>query len=208
MAFCDGSVRFVTNGISTSTWQALGTTQGGEPLKDLIIDAAQFGRPAPPAGGGFGSILHLPYGPRVCKKCERFFGFSLWRGSAAAVSAGWRSPRASGGRCPARSAFRGQPLENGSITFLSISPPGPAGAPWSATRRCSPLPAEMGLEPGVYRVSIKALKGTVPQTPAEIAGQATPVALEPIPPEYNVDTRLTVEVTSGGPNHFQLKRLD
>jgi prepilin-type N-terminal cleavage/methylation domain-containing protein len=31
-ALCDGGVRFIANGISTSTWQALGTTQGGEPL--------------------------------------------------------------------------------------------------------------------------------------------------------------------------------
>jgi hypothetical protein len=27
---CDGSVRFIVNGILPSTWQALSTTQGGE----------------------------------------------------------------------------------------------------------------------------------------------------------------------------------
>jgi prepilin-type N-terminal cleavage/methylation domain-containing protein/prepilin-type processing-associated H-X9-DG protein len=32
VALCDGSVRFVTNGISQSTWQALGTASNGEVL--------------------------------------------------------------------------------------------------------------------------------------------------------------------------------
>ncbi len=35
--FCDGSVHFITNSIIPATWQALGTTSGGEP-----INASQF----------------------------------------------------------------------------------------------------------------------------------------------------------------------
>ncbi len=34
VALCDGSVRFVTNGILAATWQALSTTQGGEVFGD------------------------------------------------------------------------------------------------------------------------------------------------------------------------------
>jgi prepilin-type N-terminal cleavage/methylation domain-containing protein/prepilin-type processing-associated H-X9-DG protein len=32
--FCDGSVHFISNGISTSTWEALGTMNGGEVIGD------------------------------------------------------------------------------------------------------------------------------------------------------------------------------
>jgi prepilin-type N-terminal cleavage/methylation domain-containing protein/prepilin-type processing-associated H-X9-DG protein len=35
--FCDGSVHFITNGIDLFTWQALGSTNGGEP-----INASQY----------------------------------------------------------------------------------------------------------------------------------------------------------------------
>jgi prepilin-type N-terminal cleavage/methylation domain-containing protein/prepilin-type processing-associated H-X9-DG protein len=34
-AMCDGSVHFVSNSISLKTWQALGTTNGGEPVGDF-----------------------------------------------------------------------------------------------------------------------------------------------------------------------------
>jgi prepilin-type processing-associated H-X9-DG protein len=33
-AFCDGSVRFITNGVPAATWQALSTTNGGEVIGD------------------------------------------------------------------------------------------------------------------------------------------------------------------------------
>jgi prepilin-type processing-associated H-X9-DG protein len=34
VALCDGSVRFVSNNIAWPTWQALGTSRGGEPVGD------------------------------------------------------------------------------------------------------------------------------------------------------------------------------
>jgi hypothetical protein len=34
MALCDGSVRFVSNGIALPTWRALGSRNGGEVLGD------------------------------------------------------------------------------------------------------------------------------------------------------------------------------
>jgi prepilin-type processing-associated H-X9-DG protein len=34
VVLCDGSVRFVTNGIAWATWQALGTSRGGEVVGD------------------------------------------------------------------------------------------------------------------------------------------------------------------------------
>jgi prepilin-type processing-associated H-X9-DG protein len=34
VALCDGSVRFVENGIALDTWRALSTTRGGEVIGD------------------------------------------------------------------------------------------------------------------------------------------------------------------------------
>ena len=34
-ALCDGSVRFITNSIEAATWQAIGTSYGGESVKDF-----------------------------------------------------------------------------------------------------------------------------------------------------------------------------
>jgi prepilin-type processing-associated H-X9-DG protein len=33
--FCDGSLRFINDAIAPATWQALSTTQGGEPVSDF-----------------------------------------------------------------------------------------------------------------------------------------------------------------------------
>ena len=36
---CDGSIRFVTDTIALATWQALGTTEGGEAVRRILVSA-------------------------------------------------------------------------------------------------------------------------------------------------------------------------
>jgi hypothetical protein len=98
--------------------------------------------------------------------------------------------------------WKGQPLEYGSVTFLTSSgPPGPVGGALIRAGRYD-IPASQGLEPGTYRVAISwpGPGGTL--TAEEKAAGASPRAKERIPPQYNDDSRLTVEVQARGTNRF------
>ena len=98
--------------------------------------------------------------------------------------------------------FQGRPLEQGSITFLTTS--GPPGPVCGALIRAGhyEVPAAQGLEPGTYRVTFSAPVPGGTQTPEEIAAGASPRGKETIPPEYNADSKLTVEVKADGANQF------
>jgi hypothetical protein len=98
--------------------------------------------------------------------------------------------------------FHGEALETGSISFLT--PAGPEGGALIRDGRFK-LPAEHGLAPGKYKVSISSPKGVGERTPEQIAAGASVPAKEQIPPKYNRETTLSVEVTPGGPNEFDLK---
>jgi hypothetical protein len=99
--------------------------------------------------------------------------------------------------------FRGAPLDSGSIAFLSASDGIQLGGVMIKDGKFT-MPAEHGLEPGTYKVSISSPKGLAERTPAEIAAGGSPSAKEQIPPEYNMKTKLTIEVSAGGPNVFTL----
>jgi hypothetical protein len=101
--------------------------------------------------------------------------------------------------------YQGQPLEHGSITFLTTSgPPGPVcGALIRAGRY--DVPAAQGLEPGTYRVAISSAVPGGTLTPEEVAAGASPRAKEVLPPAYNAESTLTVEVQARGPNQFDFK---
>ena len=67
------------------------------------------------------------------------------------------------------------------------------------------IPQEKGLPPGTYQVAINAPDTTAPlvsypSAPGEPA--APPTAPERIPPEYNVNSKHTIEVTEDGDNRF------
>jgi hypothetical protein len=98
--------------------------------------------------------------------------------------------------------FRGEALETGSISFLTAA--GPAGGALIRDGKFQ-LPAEQGLEPGKYKVTISSPKGEGERTPEQIAAGASVPAKEQIPAKYNRDTTLNLEVTPGGPNEFDLK---
>lgn len=97
--------------------------------------------------------------------------------------------------------YKGEPLDSGSVTFLTIAPPGPAGGALITDGKFR-IPAEMGLEPGTYRVQISSPRGEGERTPEQIAAGASTPAKERIPDEYNKHSKLTVEVTQSGPNEF------
>jgi hypothetical protein len=98
--------------------------------------------------------------------------------------------------------FKGAPLDTGTASFLSADGIQVGGAMIKDGK--FQMPAEMGLEPGTYKVSISSPKGVGERTPEQIAANASAPAKEQIAPEYNVKTKLTIEVTAGGPNVFTL----
>jgi hypothetical protein len=66
------------------------------------------------------------------------------------------------------------------------------------------IPADKGLRPGTYRVQITSpdLKASPVMAPATPSGPGFPVQPDRIPPEYNVDCKKTIDVTSNGDNDF------
>jgi hypothetical protein len=99
----------------------------------------------------------------------------------------------------------GDPLDNGSIRFASMN-----GAKLSAsgaviTDGAYHIPQEKGLPPGTYRVEISAPDTAAPlvnypSAPGEPTGP--PTAPERIPPEYNTNSKQTIEVAADGDNQF------
>jgi hypothetical protein len=99
----------------------------------------------------------------------------------------------------------GKPLDHGSVTFLTtIGEPGPAGGAAVTAGRFH-IPAEHGLEPGAYRVSVSAPVPGGTLTPAEVAAGASPKARERVPAKYNAEAAITVEVRAGATNRFDLQ---
>src|SRR5436190_13321402 len=102
--------------------------------------------------------------------------------------------------------LKGQPLDQGTITFIPISGDG-------ATREGAPIAngvykieRAFGLMPGKYRVSITSGDGRtradapVDQPPGPTG--ANIISKDRIPPEYNSASKQDVEVTDKKPNVF------
>jgi hypothetical protein len=100
--------------------------------------------------------------------------------------------------------YKGEPLDAGSVTFLYTDQPGPAGGAVITNGRFD-VPADRGLLPGNYRVQISSPRGKGERTPEQVAAGASVPAKERIPPSYNTDSKLTIEVTATGPNEFHWK---
>lgn len=100
-------------------------------------------------------------------------------------------------------SFKGRPLDQGRIQFLPMEVGKGAGAGSLVAKGNYAIPASQGLSPGQYRVQItspKAKKG------APLAGppgmKMPPPGEERIPAEYNLKSRLTVDVKQGAENKF------
>jgi hypothetical protein len=97
--------------------------------------------------------------------------------------------------------FEGQPL-NGSIEFVSQDGQQQSGG--VVTNGQYSVPAEQGLPPGNYTVRIYS-SGVGPEVdPTQPPGPESmePPPEDPIPAEFNTESTLTAEITSGGENVF------
>jgi hypothetical protein len=98
----------------------------------------------------------------------------------------------------------GQQLDRGSIRFTSEAGQKLLVSGALIKEGQYNIPLEKGLLPGKYRVQITSPDLDAPpvMTPPTDAGPGTPVQPERIPPEYNVKSDKTVEVTTDGDNLF------
>lgn len=98
--------------------------------------------------------------------------------------------------------FKGQPLEKGTIEFSTSDRSQLTGA--TIEKGKYSVPAEQGLKPGKYTVKISstddgAAGGPPPPPGPENTNQ---VAKELIPEDYNLNSKITADVTDGGANKF------
>ena len=93
-------------------------------------------------------------------------------------------------------SFAGSPLADGSIEFFTTS--GPAAGALVREGEYA-IPAEHGLVPGVYRVTIRS---PVVVGEAKPDGMSSPATRDRIPERYNAKTQLKAEVQANGANRF------
>jgi hypothetical protein len=103
-------------------------------------------------------------------------------------------------------SMNGTPLNNGNIRFV---PRGPGGVSTGAVINAGGeyrIVETQGLPPGKYRVEIYSNdesneKSSLVAT-SGTAGSMPPPGIERIPPKYNLQSTLTVEMTPSGPTQF------
>lgn len=93
----------------------------------------------------------------------------------------------------------GAPLSGGSIRFASTETKTSGGAMVNDGQYV--IPREKGLLPGKYRVELNAPDESVPPVAAGGSGGGL-AAPERIPPEYNINSAHTIDVTVNGDNQF------
>lgn len=100
--------------------------------------------------------------------------------------------------------LKGAPLESGSIQFMPPQEGGQFGSGAVISNGRYFIPEEQGLPAGQYKVVISA--GVPRQTAAEaegkIPGESGPLAEERIPPEFNVNSDVIVEISANRQNIY------
>ena len=98
----------------------------------------------------------------------------------------------------------GVPLDGGSIRFTLLGGETVLASGAMINGGAYHIPREQGLLPGTYQVEISKADEAAPPVMARATpgGPGIPVAPERIPPEYNLESKQTVEVTADGDNHF------
>jgi hypothetical protein len=97
--------------------------------------------------------------------------------------------------------FQGSSLASGTIEFVSADGAQRSGA--TIDGGTYSIPAPKGLQPGKYIVRINSAQETGPAPTGPPGPESmTQVAQNLIPPQYNVNSTLTAEVTESGDNEF------
>ena len=101
--------------------------------------------------------------------------------------------------------LNGAPLDSGSIRFTSVAGQKLFASGAVVENGEFDIPQEKGLPPGTYQLEISARDTNAP--PVVYRGAPgepplPPTAPERIPPEYNTNSKHTIEVTADGDNHF------
>ena len=90
----------------------------------------------------------------------------------------------------------GAPVTNGSIVFFPVAGEGPKASAAIEDGKYT-IPAEEGLQPGVYRVEVSWHKSTGRKIPSADPGIMMDETKEAIPARFNTDSTLTAELTAG-----------
>jgi len=102
--------------------------------------------------------------------------------------------------------LKGQPIDDGTIDFFPASGDQATKSGAQIIKGSYKIPAEFGLLPGKYRVSITAGDGRTrpeasPDQPPGPTG-ANIVSKDRVPKEYNIESKQEVDVTDKGSNIF------
>lgn len=100
--------------------------------------------------------------------------------------------------------LKGQPLDEGVIDFTPISGDRATKEGALIKNGAYHIDRAHGLLPGKYRVTITSGDGRTPANTDEPPGPsgANIISKDRIPPEYNINSKVEVEVTEKGPNTF------
>ncbi len=124
---------------------------------------------------------------------------------AAATGCGEANPRKA---VSGKITLKGADLADGTITFRPIEGTSPAGMPSTTggaviANGVYSIVAESGLVPGKYKVLLSSGDGITPDNADEMPGPSGNfVSKDRIPPEYNVKSKVEIEVTEEGDNVF------
>jgi hypothetical protein len=99
----------------------------------------------------------------------------------------------------------GKPLDQGAIVFTAQDASLGSGGGDQIKNGQYSIPAQRGLLPGRYRVSITSALPGAPPDPNAPPGPAGPMPKDRIDPKYNALTTLTAEVKADGPNVFDFE---